>query len=67
MSNVDWPTVPFAELPDTCLLSCVKLRLGDSTIRRTEVTRQKTGLPIYVKLRFFDNLPCMSKGNRHSH
>ena len=27
----------------------------------------KIDLPIYIKLRFFGNLPCMSKGNRHSH
>ena len=25
----------------------------------------KIGLPIYIKLQFFDNLPCISKGNRH--
>ena len=27
----------------------------------------KIGLPLYIKLRFFDNLPCISKENRHSH
>ena len=55
-----------ANLPNTYFLSCVKLRLGDNTICRTELTRQKIGLPIYIKLRFFDNLPCVTKGNRHS-
>ena len=25
----------------------------------------KIGLPIYIKLQFFDNLPCISKENRH--
>ena len=40
-SSSDLPTVPFAKPPDTCLLLCVKFRLGDSPICRTEVTRQK--------------------------
>ena len=34
-SSSGLPTVPLAEPPDTCLLSCVKFRLADSPLGRT--------------------------------
>ena len=54
---------------------CGTARYMSPLMRQVQACRQphlqnrsdptKIGLPIYIKLQFFDNLPCISKGNRH--